>query len=159
MIPHSCMTSHCVLLIEPVWNWNLRKPLHLASWKWTFNRTSMELKQIRDGVRALQLRRAFNRTSMELKLFSSVLLFVWLCLLIEPVWNWNQSPCYTKQVFIRLLIEPVWNWNSTRWHLSWKVLGLLIEPVWNWNFDPGVGSFLFHVLLSNIKYTFRSLSC
>ena len=52
----------------------------------TFNRTSMELKQIRDMYKDFHIL-TFNRTSMELKLTRPSVIVSLGSLLIEPVWN------------------------------------------------------------------------
>ena len=52
----------------------------------TFNRTSMELKLDRVEVQGWR-RETFNRTSMELKPMSTLCSKTFWTLLIEPVWN------------------------------------------------------------------------
>ena len=60
-------------------------------------------------------------------------------LLIEPVWNWNDTVRVSDEVEPTLLIEPVWNWNEDVFvDVAFK-RALLIEPVWNWNFDAHAG--------------------
>ena len=101
------------LLIEPVWNWNFDVWTDSPAMPDAFNRTSMELKRARRNSNQPG-RETFNRTSMELKPHRYPIVFYGVCLLIEPVWNWNRihgsrlcsEPC--------LLIEPVWNWNFLR---------------------------------------------
>ena len=80
------------LLIEPVWNWNLRSEFYLdwnpklliePVWNWNvnikgafwttstpFNRTSMELKPKDNPAEDVAKGATFNRTSMELKRFA-----------------------------------------------------------------------------------------
>ena len=77
-------------------------------------------------------------------------------LLIEPMWNWNDSVCLRSSAQLttfnrtnvelkqrngsdnlprrgQLLIEPMWNWNR-RCQIGYrKTHRLLIEPMWNWN--------------------------
>ena len=125
--------GHPSLLIEPVWNWNQQPSQDYRSHSQAFNRTSMELKHMRSNYNqritlafnrtSMELKRwpshhhwrfigrTFNRTSMELKLIMMFFTLTSGILLIEPVWNWNNS-LLAWDVFLRsLLIEPVWNWN------------------------------------------------
>ena len=122
-----------LLLIVPIWNWNLNWPI-LPDWPKT----------------------AFNRTNMELKFISCWFLpFIISALLIVPIWNWNTTyvfyGAYCKIAFnrtnmelkcqlfvnrtqkIRLLIVPIWNWNGIVFPQGLAVFKLLIVPIWNWN--------------------------
>ena len=100
----------------------------------------------------------FNRTSMELKpFFQSPTKSESVILLIEPVWNWNNTNRTTysaivssfnrtsmelKPAFVRCAPLPVErSFNRTSMELKQRndrvvtvKLFLLIEPVWNWNF-------------------------
>ena len=78
------------LLIEPLWNWNLRRTI------------------VPDGKE-----KPFNRTIVELKLGSYRQYESNYCrLLIEPLWNWNTIYMSSYWSRGRLLIEPLWNWNG-----------------------------------------------
>ena len=98
-----------------------------------FNRTTMELKQGR--VRpSPKKKRTFNRTTMELKhgqWYRTDPNYVHL--LIEPLWNWNESRGFSRTAFSPLLIEPLWNWNRSLSVSYGSETSLLIEPLWNWN--------------------------
>ena len=97
------------VIIEPLWNWNVRPyclPLSLLR----YNRTFMELKSEMASVRNFRFW-SYNRTFMELKWLNLIFLLTWtssynrtfmelkfayrflscrkLCVIIEPLWNWN----------------------------------------------------------------------
>jgi hypothetical protein len=91
MLSASAQMKCVLLLIEPVWNWNIEtskvsviKPdqawlLIEPVWNWNL-----------ESIRSLQRTIAtFNRTSMELKQRCSAEIDLDWFLLIEPVWNWN----------------------------------------------------------------------
>ena len=78
------------LLIEPVWNRNLSKISKNNLVTRSFNRTSMESKPetpLNFAVSASP----FNRTSMESKHLREESQFTAIILLIEPVWNRNNT--------------------------------------------------------------------
>ena len=142
-----------VLLIEPVWNWNLRSDARQKRVP-TFNRTSMELKHAY-VCRDFRSERSFNRTSMELKHTSAIWQKCSRLLLIEPVWNWNlishKGVSMDYGAFNRTSMELKLFWlmkwlglsspfNRTSMELKRSSAAsfcisviLLIEPVWNWN--------------------------
>ena len=82
---------HRCLLIEPVWNRNLKKASVLYALLYSFNRTSMESKLVSDSRASSIPSCSFNRTSMESKLPPAFSLSSLCLLLIEPVWNRNVS--------------------------------------------------------------------
>ena len=79
-----------ILLIEPLWNWNVVASACEWFGRWPFNRTIVELKH------------------------NSIAHFRELIpLLIEPLWNWNRLlKCFPLMLVFQLLIEPLWNWNK-----------------------------------------------
>ena len=102
-----------MLLIEPVWNRNVRAGLivEVPNIR-AFNRTSMESKHW-SRVALFSIAFTFNRTSMESKLGCYLLVHVdCVSLLIEPVWNRNSSLVVASTSGSLLLIEPVWNRNT-----------------------------------------------
>ena len=101
----------CVLLIEPLWNWN-QETVCNNGWRCkTFNRTFVELKCI-ITTRFRSTNWPFNRTFVELKYANANLANVNAgLLLIEPLWNWNSEHLDAILSRYVLLIEPLWNWN------------------------------------------------
>ena len=77
------------VLIVPLWNWNLRKS-SFFSVRRCFNRTFMELKQDTSDAEAVEFG-SFNRTFMELKPSSKTYCSFNWCVLIVPLWNWNDD--------------------------------------------------------------------
>ena len=167
-------TNLPAVLIAPLWNWNY------VAVVWSFgnnrsNRTFMELKSWRieeDGEEDEGSNRTFmelklifpmfcnteetssNRTFMELKWFSLFLVVLSLCVLIAPLWNWNELRAGKEKSRGRVLIAPLWNWNcrgacklpptnrSNRTFMELKFMQrfqsmkpprVLIAPLWNWN--------------------------
>ena len=116
------MTLYRLLLIEPVWNRNKLWKEYASDRKHTFNRTSLEsklcqLSACRGDVRAfnrtsleskhqgfasgIQLIRSFNRTSLESKHCGAARLSKFAReLLIEPVWNRNNSPSFRASLSV-----------------------------------------------------------
>ena len=88
-----------------------KSPYEVVRGLGTFNRTSMESKQITDTS-------GFEDSQF---------------LLIEPVWNRNDDEIANHATIFTLLIEPVWNRNVGWWLFSHSAFYLLIEPVWNRN--------------------------
>ena len=99
------------VLIVPLWNWNVSIGEVITTANTRFNRTFMELKshyglsalscsvcfnrtfmELKCGYRltASGLMLSFNRTFMELKLISAIVTYVTRCVLIVPLWNWNE---------------------------------------------------------------------
>ena len=56
-----------------------------------------------------------NQCGIETSLLSLSLSL--LCVLIEPVWNWNNKVFRGFFRFFPVLIEPVWNWNKIGSHV------------------------------------------
>ena len=76
------------------------------------NRTFMELKYEHFSINPNVFLR-LNRTFMELKLVSyGRTLQKLLCVLIEPLWNWNNLDTQKVRFIGAVLIEPLWNWNT-----------------------------------------------
>ena len=82
-----------------------------TSARWSFNRTTMELKQTTEAL-PLPAPAPFNRTTMELKLVFFNVAVYFMALLIEPLWNWNKTSKKRDDLGGELLIEPLWNWND-----------------------------------------------
>ena len=107
--------SSCVL-IEPLWNWNDR-PGYKGRRHGSLNRTFMELKSRRRRQAMNDLTR-LNRTFMELKYNYNEYCAKLMNVLIEPLWNWNNSKRLRTAWTQRVLIEPLWNWNRLMTRLT-----------------------------------------
>ena len=91
---------------------------------------------------------------MELKLRSAARTFAANCVLIAPLWNWNQWCPSVIPHKREVLIAPLWNWNQARVKgypsvmrsnrtfmelkspsaaFSFLAAFVLIAPLWNWN--------------------------
>ena len=78
---------------------------------------------------------SFNRTFMELKSGCDwVSRWRW-CVLIVPLWNWNQGDGQSLGRSERVLIVPLWNWNDEENLILSGCWIVLIVPLWNWNDD------------------------
>ena len=83
-----------LVLIVPLWNWNVF------------------LSMLNDATIS-----CFNRTFMELKYYSrSTQGFYFIIVLIVPLWNWNTKVLEVISAQIRVLIVPLWNWNLLAYH-------------------------------------------
>ena len=74
-----------------------------------------------------------NRTFMELKYGSLGKERLSLCVLIVPLWNWNESTHPQILGGGYVLIVPLWNWNGTEATECHRLNSVLIVPLWNWN--------------------------
>ena len=76
----------------------------------SFNRTFMELK-LQTLIRRSIILNSFNRTFMELKLRIHQIRIQTSCVLIAPLWNWNNQILSQSEKKRTVLIAPLWNWN------------------------------------------------
>ena len=74
-----------------------------------------------------------NRTFMELKCTSKYAQRYFSCVLIAPLWNWNELYSTLSFVSRPVLIAPLWNWNGSAVNHFTHQLPVLIAPLWNWN--------------------------
>ena len=118
------------VLIEPLWNWNMKQSAAFMD-PISLNRTFMELK-----CRCLQswatMVFRLNRTFMELKSNCYPNKGTAERVLIEPLWNWNLINAWCRdtdnclnRTFMELKLE------ETEWGKPHQTV--LIEPLWNWN--------------------------
>ena len=83
-----------IVLIVPLWNWNTEsRPV--TDMGQGSNRTFMELKW-RSRLTLQRWVLSSNRTFMELKLRNGVEWFLWLSVLIVPLWNWNVTTVHVN---------------------------------------------------------------
>ena len=131
-IPYKSLANALVLIV-PLWNWNINVENCSLTASLSFNCTFMELKYI-----CLRIRTCFIIT-----------------VLIVPLWNWNRTSRAYVPTDTAVLIVPLWNWNSVRnnnavaaegfnctfMELKYgngcrcesKAARVLIVPLWNWN--------------------------
>ena len=124
-------SASSLLLIEPLWNWNLRhdrksrrRAALLIEPLWNWNFFVLTCCCIID---------TFNRTFVELKWHWHTECDYCCIVLIEPLWNWNRPSRVYFIPPLMLLIEPLWNWNQCGFDSRRPDKVLLIEPLWNWN--------------------------
>mgnify|MGYP007001939602 CR=1 FL=1 len=142
-----------MVLIVPLWNWNLHQNaanhcrfcvLIVPLWNWNKFRVEIFVSVA-----------SSNCTFMELKYEHCCQCYHYQNVLIVPLWNWNRLLPTTLSRERPVLIVPLWNWNMSLtiaviWPINRsnctfmelksqrKAAGasnntVLIVPLWNWN--------------------------
>ena len=121
-----------IVLIVPLWNWNLWIAGLLRGADQGFNRTFMELKYLR-GEHVTVRKVSFNRTFMELKYLRGEHVTVRKVSFNRTFMELKWSILWGSLIRSLVLIVPLWNWNQTRLIKRWMPKTVLIVPLWNWN--------------------------
>ena len=124
-----------MVLIVPLWNWNLSTFNGAAIKIARLNRTFMELKhRHRSGLPAPAVR--LNRTFMELKRNWHAVNH-WNVIRLNRTFMELKPAMEVKNVLNSsdVLIVPLWNWNWTTTEEFRTAFGVLIVPLWNWNYS------------------------
>ena len=82
--------------------------------------------------------------------------FVWMVVLIVPLWNWNVVGSAGNKCAASVLIVPLWNWNKVNSGRYSSLARVLIVPLWNWNYVKHAGS---DTKLDGSNRTFMELKC
>ena len=121
-----------LVLIVPLWNWNVVIMSKTSRGVVCFNRTFMELK-FRSARRGAGRHPVlivplwnWNVSTITTDIISSSVLIV-------PLWNWNCRAMGFYLLAVLVLIVPLWNWNLLRVVVPCRAMGVLIVPLWNWN--------------------------
>ena len=94
-----------LVLIAPLWNWNMNEPI--INWSLSI----VLIAPLWNCVNCSLWRWSSNRTFMELKFrwYWSIPLLRYV--LIAPLWNWNVRWRSLHSLRHSVLIAPLWNWN------------------------------------------------
>ena len=120
-----------LVLIAPLWNWNLMALVAKECLNWVLIAPLWNWN-LQNSTLSIQKQLGSNRTFMELKWKTCLHSFLNIRVLIAPLWNWNTVANFgavilsrSNRTFMELkcpedfrgcapslvLIAPLWNWN------------------------------------------------